>query len=139
VESAKHLDKLSFTVVRTPASEPAAYRLALKQAETACLLSPFDPSCQTTLSLAQYRLGNYEAALATLTHAEAIDSVYFASSVADLAVLAMTQSRLGQFDESRTSFARLRELMTRSRRTGDVDAQAFFNEAESLLQSAAAK
>jgi hypothetical protein len=89
--------------------------------------------------LAQYRLGNYEAALAALTHAEAIDSIYFASSVADLAVLAMTQFRLRQFGKARTTFTRLRELMKRSQWTGDVDAQAFFNEAESLLQPAPAK
>ncbi len=139
VDSANDLDKSSFAVVRTPASRPAAYRLALKQAETACLLSPFDARYQTTLSLAQYRTGNYEAALATLTHADAIDNVYCASSVADLAVLAMTQFRLGQFDEARTTFTRLREVMKRSQRTGDLDAQAFFHEAESLLQPAPAK
>ncbi|MGO9920087.1 MAG: protein kinase domain-containing protein [Isosphaeraceae bacterium] len=138
VESAKGLEKSSFAVVRTPASQTAAYRLALKQAETACHLSPFEVRYQTTLSLAQYRTGNYEAALATLAHAEAIDSRYCASSVPDLAVHAMTQFRLGQFDNARTTFTRLREVMKRSQRTGDLDAHAFFHEAESLLRPAPA-
>jgi Flp pilus assembly protein TadD len=89
--------------------------------------------------LAQYRTGNYEAALATLTNAEAIDSLFSGSSPSALAVLAMTQFRLGQFDKATATFTRLREIMKHPRWAGDRDAQAFLHEAETLLQSVRAK
>ena len=64
--------RASRTVVRRPDAEPAAYRLALRQAEAACRLVPQDGEFLTTLGMAQYRVGQYAEAVATLTQADRI-------------------------------------------------------------------
>jgi WD40 repeat protein len=141
-ESPVELDHLSFSLVRVSTASAADYRLALKQAEIACYLLPldgkflpFEGKLQTTLGLAQYRVGDYQAALATLTRANAINSSQTdGASPADLAFLAMAHFRLGQFDKARIILTQLREVVKRPQWAGNLDAQAFLHEAETLLQ-----
>src|SRR4029077_5471213 len=80
VERPVLLDKASFAVIRTPARDVGAYRLALKQAETACRLSPFDGKFQITLGIAQYRLRDFGAAIDTLARADQVNSLAQAGS-----------------------------------------------------------
>ena len=62
-----YFDRASRAVAGRPGAERSAYDLAAQRAELACRLMPFVGSYQTTLGMAQYRLGKYQEALATLT------------------------------------------------------------------------
>ena len=59
VESSRQLAHASWTVVSRPGAAPAAYASALRLAERACELAPYDRSYQTTLGMACYRMGKY--------------------------------------------------------------------------------
>ena len=139
VESPLALDKASFAVAKTPGSDAGAYRLALKQAETACRLSPFNSTYQITLGMAQYRLGNLAAAIDVLSRADQANSLVHADSCpANLAFLAMAQFQLGRHDEASTSLSRLRQAMKQPQWAGNPDARAFLREAETLLHAESA-
>jgi hypothetical protein len=65
-EDPSRLNIASWNVVRTPGFDPAAYRLALRQAERACELAPTSAGCLGTLGTARYRVGDWERAVADL-------------------------------------------------------------------------
>ena len=95
VELPHYLDQASRAVAGRPGAEPSAYRLAVERAEIACRLMPFEGSYHTTLGMAQYRLGKYQEALTTLTHADELNQAAQGGSVpADLAFLAMTRYQI---------------------------------------------
>jgi WD40 repeat protein len=130
---AMRLNNASWSVAGRPDAEAAAYRLALRQAETACRSSPEDGVFLNTLGVAQYRVGQYRQAVATLTHADKLNSVaYRGSTPADLAFLAMAQHRLGQMEQARAALSRLREAMRKPQWNNDQEAQGFLREAEVL-------
>jgi hypothetical protein len=114
------------------ASLPAAcYRQALSQAEMACSLAPENGLYLTNLGMAQYRLGNYQEALRTLTRAERLNTETSGDALpAELALLALTHQELGQPDEARAGLARLRERMKNRRFSQDEEAQRLLLEAE---------
>ena len=58
-ESPYQLNAASRAVARRTHEKPAAYRLALRQAEAACRLEPNIGPYLTTLGMAQYQLGQY--------------------------------------------------------------------------------
>ena len=66
-ESPYYLNRASRAVASRPGAGAAAYRRAVQQAEIACRLLPFEGPYQTTLGMAQYRLGKHQEALTTLT------------------------------------------------------------------------
>ena len=139
MESPRSLDKASFAVIRTPARDVSAYRLALRQAETACRLSPFDGKFKITLGMAQYRLGDFASAIDTLARADQVNSQTRAGSPpANLAFLAMAQFQLGRHGDASTSLSRLRLAMKQPQWAGNSDARAFLHEAETLLHAASA-
>jgi hypothetical protein len=130
---ATRLNNASWSVVRLPDAEAAAYRLALRQAETACRQSPEYGVFLNTLGVAQYRVGQYREAVATLTHADELDSVTDQGSTpAELAFLAMAQHCLGQTEKARAALSRLREAMKKPQWAKDQKAHAFLREAEVL-------
>ena len=56
---------------------------------------PFEGPYQTTLGMAQYRLGKYQEALTTLTHADELNQAAQGGPVpADLAFLAMCRYQM---------------------------------------------
>jgi WD40 repeat protein len=114
---------------RQPYLNAFQYGFALRQAETACQLAPQQGKYQTALGLAQYRLGRYPEALATLTEAERTN----AGNPAALAFLALTQHRLGQEVQARATLARLREAMRQPEWTQDEELRAFLGETERLV------
>ena len=118
-------------MVRRPGAEPAVYRLALRQAETACRLVPDFDTFLSTLGVAQYRVGKYREAVATLEQADRLKKDLRESpDPPDLAFLALAHHRLGQTDQARTALSRLRESMKQPERAGDEQGQAFLREAE---------
>jgi WD40 repeat protein/tetratricopeptide (TPR) repeat protein len=86
------------------------YRSALEKAEKAQELGEPDGSCLTTLGIAQYRVGAYEAALESLRRAQQARSR--AASDADpdtLAFVAMALYRLDRPQEARAALRRSRD------------------------------
>jgi tetratricopeptide (TPR) repeat protein len=140
-EDAGRLNEESWNVVRPPGGERAAYLRALRLAQAACRIAPQNGTYLNTLGVAQYRAGQYRAALVTLTRSDQLNSQTLGSSIPeDLAFLAMTHFRLGDIEKADAAFVRLREaidLMHRVKKPGWVVsaayAQGFLGEAESLI------
>jgi tetratricopeptide (TPR) repeat protein len=133
-ENPAALNQASRAVARRPGAEPSAYDLALRQAEGACRLLPFEGSYHTTLGMVQYRLGKYADALATLTRAaELHEAASGQLDPADLAFLAMTHFRLDQRDQAKQILSALREAMQLPNKNPSQESQELFREAETLL------
>jgi WD40 repeat protein/tRNA A-37 threonylcarbamoyl transferase component Bud32 len=107
------LNAESWSVVSRPDAEAATYRRALQQAELACQLVPQDGDFLTTLGAAQYRLGyDAEAATTLMLADEILTRIGVDSRVERLALLALTQHRLGKVAEARAALDRLRMIVT---------------------------
>jgi WD40 repeat protein len=131
------LNDASWQVVSHPKASEAAYRRALLQAEEACRLNPGDGPLLNTLGVAQYRCGQYEAAVATLTKSDQLNAVAFKGSIpGDLAFLAMAQHQLGQKEKARESLERLRKSMQSETWAKNEEGKALAQEAETLLKDA---
>jgi hypothetical protein len=86
--------------------------------------------------VAQYRVGDFAAALDTLARADRANSLIQQDTPpANLAFLAMAQFQLGRLDQARDTYRRLRDTMKRQAWAQDADAQAFLREAETLLRA----
>jgi WD40 repeat protein len=132
-EHSGRLREASWNVVRQPGAEPAAYRLALRQAETACRQVPDDGTYLTTLGVAEYRVGKDREAVAALEQADRLKKdLQQSPDPPDLAFLALAHHRLGQTDQAGTALSRLRESMKKPERARDKQGQAFLREAEAL-------
>jgi WD40 repeat protein len=134
VEHLNSLNGASRAVAGRPGAELAEYRLALQRAEIPCRLMPFEGSYQTTLGMAQYRLGKYQEALATLTHAAELNQAAEGGSVpVDLALLAMIRYQMPDKDRAQANLDQLRQMMQKSNWAQDEEAQRLLKEAEALL------
>jgi tetratricopeptide (TPR) repeat protein len=105
------------------AVSPEQYRRGLRLAEKVCRLQPDNQLFLTTLGAAQYRVGQYRQALATLARAEQIyqkliaglpavqlSSRYFrVPRLQNLAFLAMVHQRLGEPKLAADCLRRLRD------------------------------
>jgi hypothetical protein len=141
-DSPQRYAEASRALVRGSSLPAVWYRQALRQAEVAVRLEPRSGAYLTTLGLAQYRLEQYQEALATLTRADQLNATPPALSThADLAFLALSHLRLGHKDEAQAALARLRELNKRPRPMTPPEAeesQQFLREAEALIDDVAA-
>jgi hypothetical protein len=134
VEYPAILNRVSRAVAGRPGAEPSAYRLAVQRSEIACRLMPFEGSYHTTLGMAQYRLGKYQEALTTLTHADELNQATHGGPVpADQAFLAMARYQSGEKDPAQASLNRLHETMQKPSSARDEEAQSLLKEAEALL------
>jgi hypothetical protein len=131
------------------------YRFALWQAQAASHRAPDAGAYQTALGVAQYRAGQYPAALATLTRADHLHRAAAASLAtpplspalitirqarllsemvpANLAFQAMAQYRLGQTEAARTTLARVQEIVRSPAGEPNREPADFLREAEDLL------
>jgi WD40 repeat protein/serine/threonine protein kinase len=132
-DDAGRFNRASRDVVRYRDAPPALCRKALARAQAACDLAPESGTCLTTLGVAQYRLGQYAEARATLSRAEALNRADPHERPADLAFLAMAHRRLGDNAGARAALDALREVMSKWPASTDEEALAFLNEAEVLL------
>jgi tetratricopeptide (TPR) repeat protein len=121
--------RASWATVRQRYLNAFQYRFALRQAETACRLSPRQSKYRSSLGVAQYRAGRYREASATLAEAARSGP----AAPAALAFLAAAEHRLGRKGQARAALARLREVMRRPPWAGDAEARGFLAEAEALL------
>jgi hypothetical protein len=131
-EDAWSLNRASWAVVRRPGAEPAAYRLALRQAEDACRLIPRDGHFLTTLGASQYRLGRDREAVATLTEADRIWARSFGAQAQVLIFLSLAQYRMGQADLARSSLDRLHKIIEVSGRDPDTELPDLYDGVEEL-------
>jgi Flp pilus assembly protein TadD len=129
------LNEVAWKVVKARDAGKDDYARALRQAEATVPLAPGEGGVLNTLGVAQYRLGRYADALATLTKSEKLNATGGGSHPADLAFLAMTQHQLGKKEEARATLARLREAFKQPQWKGDYESVGFLREAEELLQA----
>jgi Flp pilus assembly protein TadD len=136
-EDPRSLNEAAWIMVKSRETGKVAYARALRQAETAVRLAPKDGLILNTLGVAQYRVGRYAEALASLTKSEKLNATEKGSIPADLAFLAMTQHQLGKKDQAKATLDRLREVMKQARWANDSEAVSFLGEAEELIEGKA--
>jgi WD40 repeat protein/tRNA A-37 threonylcarbamoyl transferase component Bud32 len=133
-EDHQRLNEAAWKVARTSRLAREAYALALRQAETAARLAPRYGAILNTLGVAQYRMGQYAEAAATLAESEKLNAAAFGGpQPADLAFLAMAQHQLGRKEQAQATLGRLHEVMKQPRWAQDAESQGFLREAEALL------
>jgi WD40 repeat protein len=114
-----------------PTTAPAdARRTALRAAQTAAAAASPDWSTLNTLALAHYRNENYHDALATEEQAR---NYRKDPEPADLAIIAMSQQKLGRRDDAIASLDNLRHEMLKPSNAKDEEAQALLKETEELF------
>jgi tetratricopeptide (TPR) repeat protein len=129
------LNSASWSMLCQSDPEAASYARALLLAEEACRLAPNNRVYLNTLGVAHHRVGNYPAALETLSKSERVNMARFhGSNPAALAFLAMTYHRLGQKEKELEILGRLRETVKKHQWAGDEEVQGFLREAEALEQ-----
>jgi tricorn protease-like protein len=134
-ENPVQLDKAAFEAVKEPGQDNTGHRRALRWAEAACRLEPTSGVFLNTLAAVQYRLGNYELALATLVRAEALNGARFEGPwPRDLALRARLQLQQGRREEARATADRLREVMIDPKWAGTPGATPLLREIEALLE-----
>jgi len=128
--NADAFQKACWAAVRSPYLNPFQYRFALAQAEAACQLAPARLEHQTTLGMAQYRLGHFQDALATLERADAVNK----GMPSNLAFLAMARFRLRQEKLASTTLTHLRQTIKEPRWAASEEARGFLAEAEAFVE-----
>jgi WD40 repeat protein/Flp pilus assembly protein TadD len=138
IEDPVALAEASRKVVIRPDAAAEDYELALAQAEAAHRIEPENPAFAGTLARAQYRVGKFAEAIATMQRAlEGTRIRRGAGYPYQYAVLAIAHHRLGHADSARAEMGRLRDLLLSDAWTGDKRAEASLAEAEKALGDAA--
>jgi WD40 repeat protein/serine/threonine protein kinase len=119
-----------WAVVCRPYLNAVQYRFALRQAEAACHLRPGEKRYRMALGAAQYRAGDYAAAQHTLGEAGPL-------TAAGLALVAMTQQRLGQGQQARATLAGLKEISPKHEGAKAEEVESLRRELEALLTGTA--
>ncbi|UCD76562.1 MAG: protein kinase [Phycisphaerales bacterium] len=127
------LDSVARAMIQYPGLEAEHYDIALEAAQRADDLAPNDSGIIRTLGTAQYRAGNYDEAVLTLTRADSLAVEAGRGSIpANWAIIAMAHHQLGDAEQAQTALQRARTLMT-DPTASDEECHAFFREAEALL------
>lgn len=132
---AEELQRTAWRVVGMAGATLEDYECAVQAAREACSLFPLNALYARTLGVAQYRAGQYEHALETLTLAHKLDvEGGKGEHPADHAFLAMTLYSLGRHDEAYSELTHLRRTMEQAPWSKDEDARSFLRETEMLLE-----
>ena len=133
-ENPVQLDKAAYEAATERGQNSAAYCRALRWAEAACRLEPTNGVFLNTLAAVQYRLGNYDQALATLVRAESLNGARFDGPwPRDLALRAVIQIQLGQTEPARATLDRLCDVLKSPRWSDAVEAKNWQREVEALI------
>jgi tetratricopeptide (TPR) repeat protein len=131
--NAAALNDSAWWIVRWPRRSAEHYELALGAAEAAARLGPDIADRQNTLGVAQYRVGRFADAVATLKRSDELRIAGGGTpQVADWALLAMAHVHLGQFEEAGRCLVRAEEIAGTAGNVADENA-AFLAEARTLL------
>ncbi len=125
----EELNQLSWNVIRVPGAGAESSAKAARWSEVACSDRPEDGVLLNTLGIAQFRAGQLEKAVESLTRSDELNH----GNPADAAFLAMAHRRLGHEPEAQAALDRLRTLMQQPKWAADSDNQAFAKEAEALF------
>jgi WD40 repeat protein/serine/threonine protein kinase len=130
----RRLHGTSRSMVRQSEAASSAYLMALRWAVAACRQEPENGFYLNTLGLAQYRLGEYRSAIATLNRSAKINAARLRGEFpADAMFLAMAHHRLGETEPVKANYQRLRSAMSEARWSKDKEALAFLAEVEQVL------
>jgi WD40 repeat protein/serine/threonine protein kinase len=133
-ENPMQLNKAAIEAVTMRRQTSAVYRRALHWAKAACRLEPANGEFLNTLAAAQYRLGNYEHALATLVRAELLNGDRNEGPwPRNLALRAVLEIQMGRTEPARATLDQLREVLKSPRGSDAVDAKNWQREAEELI------
>jgi len=115
--------------VKLAGSSERAYREAFATARRLTAVEPSNGEAWNALGAAQYRLGEFQEALATLDHCQDVGNC---PSGRNTAFLTMAHFRLGHVKEARDLLEQLRGRMRSRPGAPDPDLQALLREAESV-------
>jgi hypothetical protein len=127
------LHQFCWLVVREPLHAAMTFRLAHCVLDTICRWQPNNGIFLSALAVAQYRIGEYQAALDTLARSEE----FMPGTPISVAVQAMARFRLGDKAGSLALLGRLVQVVHLPPWHLDVEAAAFLREAQSLITSKA--
>ena len=133
---ANALNDASWRIVVRRDAQANDYRRALRLAQAACKIEPETGYYLNTLGVAQYRVGQFGEALATLNRSTKLNVVDGAPEPADVAFLAMTHHALGNADSAKTLLAQMRELAKQPGWRDNAEAQSLLREAEEEVKMA---
>src|SRR6266852_6521232 len=122
------LHQFCWMVVREPLHAAMTFRLAHHVMETICRWQPSNGIFLSALAVAQYRIGEYQATLDSLSRSEEFMPV----TPMSLAFQAMARFRLGDKAGSLALLGRLVQVAHLSPWNQGVDAAKFLREAQSL-------
>jgi WD40 repeat protein len=132
-EDPGRLNSASWDVVRLPGAAPAAYQLALHQAERACELEPTSAECLGTLGTARYRTGDWKRAVVELEKTIGLRKPDDPANANEGFFLAMAHWQLGAKPQAREWYDRSVRWMEKI--PNDVtELGAFHAEAAKLLE-----
>ncbi len=134
------LNSRAWEIVRAAQNSADRYHWGLRQAEKAVHLHPKNGYILNTLGVAQYRVGRYSDALATLTRSQQMSAAQGNSELpADLAFLAMAEERLGHHAQAVAYLGRLREALKKPAHARNSEGRGFLREAEAIIEGGANK
>jgi Flp pilus assembly protein TadD len=107
------------------------YTRALEAARRACELQPDNGAFLNTLGVAQYRVGRFEEARATLTRSDQLNDGH----PADIAFLAMALARIGRMDAAHRELERLQLLMKQTPWSTDSQSLRLLREAVTVTEN----
>ncbi len=125
-DDAERFYQASWEVLCRPWLNAPQYRFALFQAKAALRICPDQMRYQTALGAAEYRLAHYTEARIKLAQAGEL-------SPAGLVFLAMTQCRLGQYDQAQGILNRLRTASAKREGSKEANLEGLLSELQALL------
>lgn len=131
--NAEALNDSAWWIVRRPGRPPELYEMALRAAEAAIRLGAESAARQNTLGVAQYRVGRFADAVATLKRSDELHTADGGKpQVADWAFLAMAHFRLGEFEQAGRCLAQAEGIVGAAEKLSDED-KTLLAEARNLL------
>jgi hypothetical protein len=127
------LHQACWLVVREPLHATMTFRLAHCVMEILCRWQPSNGVFLSALAVAQYRIGEYQAALDTLARSEE----FMPGTPMSLAFQAMARFRLGDKASSLALLGRLVQVAHLPPWHQDVETAGFLREAQSLITAKA--
>ena len=114
----------------SPRSGLAAYREVLGKAQRMAAVEPSDGGTLNLLGAAQYRVGQFQEAVATLEHCQELRKC---PAGVNIAFLAMAQLRLGRAQEAQTLQTRLRKVLPEERLASHPEERDLLREVEAVV------
>ena len=128
-ENAEMLNRIAWSVVRTPNQKAEDYRSALWWAEAATKAARWDAPVLNTLGVAQYRNARYRDALVSFQRSE---DLRIRPVQSNLIFIAMAHFQLGETESARAELHAAQQL---AKSESNPEVQGFIREAEALISS----